>query len=74
MVIVGIFCRIVYFVCDVVGIVILVEDVFIYNRMIMVYRMSIIMDFIRLFVINYNWDVYLVVNIFYIVDGKCVLK
>lgn len=74
MVIVGIFCRIVYFVCDVVGIVILVEDVFIYNRMIMVYRMSIIMDFIRLFVINYNWDVYLVVNIFYVVDGKCVLK
>lgn len=74
MVIVGIFCRIVYFVCDVFGIVILVEDVFIYNRMIMVYRMSIIMDFVWLFVINYNWDVYLVVNIFYVVDGKCVLK
>lgn len=74
MVTVGILCRIAHFVRDVFGIVILVEDVLIHNGMTMAYRMSIIMDFVWPSVINYNWDVHPVVNIFHAVDGKRVLK
>lgn len=74
MVTVGVLCRIAHFVRDVFGVVILVEDVLIHDRMTMAYRMSIIMDFVWSSVINDNWDVHPVVNIFHAVDGKRVLK